>query len=537
MDADAHVEQRQPARRPALVEVGEGPVHRRRRLHGVQGVLRIGDEHVEHGHHGVADEVVDHPLMREDGGRHRVEVLVEVRRDRLRRHRLRQRRVTAQVGEEHRHHAALAAQARRVVDHARQEVLREISAELVAHAPPRQEVGEEAHDARGEHGQQEVDPVATAVEGQPRRRHADDEAADRAHERAPHRLHRKQHQARAQHHHRAHAEPEDPARRLDEPPRGEHVDDVGVDLDAGHEAVRRLVEIAAVLKGAAQHRDAPAQRVVGGDLGIGLGERGHDVRGDGQKASRRADVIDRPQVACPHGHRRWCLHRPARARLRDRHRAARAHRRQQRHRIGAADARGHRDTQRGHDPVASRHDRRHVADEPVVVDRHLRRAGDDRAAQRAGAERAPDGAEWSRHDDAAHAVFAEIADRARQRGIVGRRGRRAQRDVEPDGGDAAALQPADHPREVVARDRLAPAEALEGRLVDRNDDDVIRRAVPLQAQEEVEAARLPPFQVAEGGGGGDEHARDETDRPELQQTGTARAPPAHRLPTLAQGPN
>src|SRR5206468_2014877 len=74
--------------------------------------------------------------------------------------------------------------------------------------------------------------------------------------------------------------------------RHQHVDDVRLDLHAGHEPVGRSVHVPAVGEGAANQNGATAKRIVTRDLDAHVADGRHRVGGNGEETARRPDEID-----------------------------------------------------------------------------------------------------------------------------------------------------------------------------------------------------------------------------------------------------
>ena len=112
------------------------PVRRAGMPHRVHGVARLGHGRAEDGHDGVADVLVDDPVLFHHDADHLAEVLVEQAHELLRVHALAQRGEAADVGEQDGDLERLAAQGdlarHEVVHHARRHVLAEGGAQLVA---------------------------------------------------------------------------------------------------------------------------------------------------------------------------------------------------------------------------------------------------------------------------------------------------------------------------------------------------------------------------------------------------------------------
>ena len=81
-------------------------------------------------------------------------------------------------------------------------------------------------------------------------------------------------------------------------PRRQHVDDVGVNLHAGHPADGRLDEVAALREGGADEGDPAAEGIVlGHRRGVGLAQLGEGVARDREEAPARSHEVDPPEVA------------------------------------------------------------------------------------------------------------------------------------------------------------------------------------------------------------------------------------------------
>ena len=162
--------------------------------------------------------------------------------------------------------AALALEVAGIALDARRDLGADVAAESIAQPPLREDVGAHAEQRGDRDGQQEVHPVAAAAEGEVAGGHAQEERARQAHRGAPERAHGDHDEAGQKHRHQLHGESREPAGRAHEAARHQHVDDVRLDLHAGHEAVRRAVYVAAVGEGAADQHDAAAKRIVAGDV-------------------------------------------------------------------------------------------------------------------------------------------------------------------------------------------------------------------------------------------------------------------------------
>ena len=93
---------------------------------------------------------------------------------------------------------------------------------------------------------------------------------------------------------------------------------------------------------------------------------------------------------------------------------------------------------------------------------------------------------------------AKLGDGVGHGAIVGGRARRAQRDVEPDHHGPGAGYPTEDAGEIVAGQRLAASERVEGRVIDGHDDEARGLAGTLKIDEEVEGAGLERFEIAHG---------------------------------------
>jgi hypothetical protein len=99
--ADPHLERQRAAR------AGDRVADRERGAHAALGVIVVGRRDAEHGHHGVADELLDGPAVRTDDGRDPLERGVHDRLHDLRVVRAGQRGRSNDVREQDRHELAL----------------------------------------------------------------------------------------------------------------------------------------------------------------------------------------------------------------------------------------------------------------------------------------------------------------------------------------------------------------------------------------------------------------------------------------------
>ena len=93
--------------RPSQPELGQRVAHLDRRPHGAQRVVLVQHRHAEHGHHGVADELLHAAAVPLDDRLHPLEVAREQRTQPLRVERLAERGRAGEVAEEDRHRLAL----------------------------------------------------------------------------------------------------------------------------------------------------------------------------------------------------------------------------------------------------------------------------------------------------------------------------------------------------------------------------------------------------------------------------------------------
>ncbi len=258
------------------------------------------------------------------------------------------------------------------------------------------------------------------------------------------------------------------------------------------------MHVATVRECAADKDDAASQRIVTRDVDVHVADDRHRVGGNGEEAPRGPDEVD-PVERAGIGHRD----------VRD----------------GGGECGSVADTERG------------TPDDGVGVHGHVGGARDHDARDGGMGERAARGQRWPRDDEAAHASRRGLEDGPGQGEIAIGRPRAGERDVEPDGRGAGAGDAAEHARQVVAGQRLAAVERVEGRVVDGDDDETRRLARALQINEEVEGAGLQRLQVAHGRGAGDRTCGHESHRPQLQQPGAPLLPPiadAHQSFSLSE---